>query len=158
MEVNEIQVPVAAEFENLRDLREFFVNQFDDIHTKFKVFSKQIQEVSNEVATLFSESIDSDPAELKEKLSEYSAMSYTVGNLLSRANSFLTIYETIYFCPKISSMSETDRKNYTRIKTIFQTEMVSNLKNAADKINKRITILQSILKHETVLIQSGEFD
>ncbi|MCK9369445.1 hypothetical protein M0R04_05865 [Candidatus Dojkabacteria bacterium] len=144
-----ITLPQKTEAEDLVALQEFFVAQIIQLMADFKAFENSAQVALDEAEKVFLEKEDSDPAFLKVELSKCSSHSYRVGALRAEAKMFDTIFEAVFFCPKKVKFSEEDRKKYTRVKTLQTKYILSMLEMAEEKLDKKISSIQSVLKAET---------
>jgi len=82
------------------------------------------------------------------------AIHYSLGQAVADAKTYQQMHDILHHCPKKQKYSEADRKLYTGTKTLKQSNLVAQLKNAEDKMEKRITVLQSVLKAETARMQN----
>lgn len=138
---------------NLDNLQQDFLKEFYVIKSEFSQFFILATEVLKEVTTTISEKIDTDPNLIQNLLLKSVSLYYTVGQFVADAKTFCLIYEIIHYCPKKAKFSEADRKTYVNTRIIIQNNLFMQLKNAEEKIEKRITVLQSILKAEVIRMQ-----
>jgi len=149
-----IKLPLAVD-ENIFSIQKMLKDQQDEIEVNFKEFLAAAEPLLKTVAEKIKIPIDNDLGLLPELMSEYSTISYTVGQYLSDAKTHLQIFQALHHTKKSQGLSEADRKLYTQTMTIRQTQIVSYLANAAEKLDKRVTIIQSIMKAETAKLMRG---
>lgn len=139
-------------------VREVLLKQKDQLQKEFEEFQKQAEQLLQVVDKKIKIKIDTDLGMLPDLASEYSTISYTVGQYLADSKVHLQIFQHLFYLEKSQGLSEADRKLYTQTMTIQQNKLVSYLSNAADKLDKRITIIQSVMKAETARLVRGGMD
>ena len=145
-----ITVPTAAEVEEFSTIQDSFFAQKEAIDREFDTFVANAKKLIKEVEKMLQTPYENNPAQLEEDMQQYISYGVTVGQFIADAISFLTIYQALHFCPKSEKhKSESDRKQYVEVKTILQRNLCDYLKVLDDKLDKKISVGQSILKFES---------
>lgn len=142
-------IKVANNLDEINRLQGSLLKKKLDIDASFLAFKSKAEKAMNKVDSIVSTNFNHDPSMLEESLEETVAISHTIGQYLVRAEYFLTLYELMHFLPKSKDASENDRKLFTSVKVAPQTILTNQLKQIDKKLEKKITIGQSILKYET---------
>lgn len=153
-----IGVPVAPGYQELHELRDLLAANTESLDKEFREFEKFAYQVINEAKKRLTEKVDTEPVALQDELVECSALSFTVGQASADAKVYQQLYELLHYYPKKPKYSEGDRKLYTQTKAVKQFYLVKQLTNAEERLDKRITIFQSILKAETSRWQKGDVE
>ena len=153
MQFKNIPLPTDPEAEELTSLQVHYLNCIDVLSKEFAIFRKKAQTVLDTSDELFNERLDTDPVTLQTNLIKTMSIYHSVGQYVADAKTFQQIYDMLHYCAKKPKYSESDRKLYTGTKTLAQSNLLAQLKNSEEKIEKRITIIQSILKAETLRMQ-----
>lgn len=140
--------------ENQQDL----VVLFEEIEKKFDFFAKKTTEILQDVRKTVHKTLDTDLVQLEEDLDIMVRHFSIVGELIVEAQSFLTAYEIINFCPKTKDVTEADRKKFTDSRNIRKINLLKQLENMENSLNKKISIGQSILRTETARFQKEVFE
>lgn len=151
-----ITLPTDPQEEELHSLRTHFVNIYTSLADEFNSFRERAKELLTEADKALTDTVDTDPVTLQSTLLNNMALHYSLGQSVVDAKSYQQIYDILHYCPKKQKYSESDRKLYVATKTIKQSNLVSHLRNAEDKMEKRITVLQSVLKAEMIRMQNQE--
>lgn len=144
-----INLPINPNYESLEELQGQIQGQYDQLKRDFSKFKEVVEPLLVEVRGLFLTKTDSDPVSLTDDLETYIQYSFTLGQYIIWADEFLKLFEMLYFCPKAQKVSETDRKQYTSLKSLEQNSTLALLQKYEEKVDKKITVLQSRLKAET---------
>ena len=133
-------------------VQEQLVGKYEEIEKQFLGFKKKSEEAISEATKYLTKKVDSDPVVLSEDLMEILASSYTIGQIVADSKSFLVLFNTIHHCPKQSNLTDIDRKRFTEVKTIDINNFLNRVQSIEEKIDKKLTAIQSILKFETARI------
>jgi hypothetical protein len=144
-----IQIPIELNHDKLVDLQQKLQMQASILFKEYDSFEKDTLKLLDTVDELIKRPYTPDPNILKAELTDLTAISASVGQYLADANSFLNIFVTLFYTPKQQNYSEADRKLNTDLRTLIQENLLNKLKNASDRLDKRITVYQSLLKHAT---------
>ena len=144
------------EQEDLETLRAQLISRSEEIFKNFEIFQSRAFVVLKDAKAAMLVSNSTDPNIIKQDLSNLTAISASVGEVFADANSYNTLYKVLYFCEKLKKFSEADRKLYTEIKTMSQNNLLEHIKIMSDRIDKKITVYQSILKNITAELSRGE--
>lgn len=134
---------------DLNSLQATLLSYVADINAEFYNFVTRTEELLDKVESIVIKKFNPDPVELEEILDECISFFYTVGQYVANANSFITLYNVIHYQPKQQKLSESDRKIQLDMKTVTQRHVLEMLRQAEDKLDKKISVGQSILKYET---------
>jgi len=156
MDFYSVPLPTDPQEEELRSLQTHFLGVYDTLTAEFGKFVWKAEKLLEEASEKITDTIDTDPVSLQEALLTNMALYYSLGQAVADAKSYQQIFEVLHFCPKKPKYSEADRKLYTGVKTLKQSHITAQLKNAEDKMEKRITVLQSVLKAETARMTKQE--
>jgi hypothetical protein len=156
MDFTGLSLPLDPQEEELSSLQTHFLNNYDVLEAEFLTFQTKCINLLELAFEKLTEKIDTDPVTLQEALLTNMSLHYSLGVSTADAKTYQQIYEILHYCPKKQKYSEADRKLYTGTKTLKQSNLVAQLKNAEDKMEKRITVLQSVLKSETARIRGQE--
>ena len=137
-----------ATITSLDELQKFYIAQIQIVDKAFEQTKLFATKTINKIAEFMSVQLPIEPVLLQEKLDVYSSYSYTIGQIVADMKSLIQIYEIIYYTPKSKEYSESDRKMIVSGKMIYQEHLLQSVINAENKLDKRITICQSILKSE----------
>jgi len=149
MEFNNIPVPMEPEEQELVDLRSHFQQHADILKEEFSSFYRKSKQILALADSELSKNIDTDPVLIEDALISHMSIYYSVGQCVADAKTYLQIYSILHYSPKKQKYSEADRKLYTNTKSLIPNNLVLKLSNAEEKMEKKITVLQSILKAET---------
>jgi hypothetical protein len=143
----------------LLELQERVKSNAEEVTTNFFKFEVTAQEILTAVGAVFTKTIDTDIVDLQQNLIKYSALSFTLGQTIADAKAHQQLFEVMHYCPKSDKYSEADRKLLMRTLVTTQSSLVQKLVSAEEKLDKRITIIQSVLKSENIrLMKMGEDD
>lgn len=158
MEFRNIQLPIEPEEPDLINLQDYFLERIDVLSQEFAIFKQNAKKVLKLTVETFGQKLDTDPVSLQEELIRNMSIFYTLGQMSADSKTFQQIYEILHYCPKKPKYSELDRKRYTDIKTIQQANLLAQLRNGEEKMEKRITVIQSVLKAEVTRMQKDSIN
>ncbi len=147
MQWKNIEIPVNTE--ELLTAQVFFISIKDQIDKEFDVFFKDAQTQAVAAENIIKTPFDKDPAALSDDLDNCIQHSYAIGQLVADAQSFLQVYEILHYTPKSKEYADPDRKKFTEIKILKQRNLLSKLKVIEEKIDKKVSVGQSIFRYET---------
>jgi len=156
MDFDKIGLPDDPQEEELKSLQVHFVAAYEQLKSEFSSFLARSKELLENATKSLTEAIDTDPVMIQESLLNVTSQHYSIGQAVADGKAYLQMYEMLHYSAKKQKYSESDRRLYTGIKTLVQSNLVAQLKNAEDKMEKRITVLQSIVKAETARMQTQE--
>jgi len=145
----DISISIRPSSDDIIKLQSYLIENFDAIQKEFLAFLDSIKPIIKEAEELVKKAFDNDPVQLEEDMDKRASLSYTVGKFFVDACTYLNVYEIIHYQPKSDKISEADRKRTLRYKTSVQNSVFSNLKNLCEKLDKKVSVGQSILKFET---------
>ncbi len=133
---------------SLQDLQKKLQDNRELLNSRFVNLKKRADELFVDLDDVFKQHIDTDIISLQNSLIHCSSLSYTLGQTVADAKELQQLFEALCYMPKSDKYSEADRK--LLIKTLIndQTLLVQRLASAEEKLDKRITIIQSVLKSE----------
>lgn len=138
---------------DIEEIKVKLIEQKEKIKEQFTIFINQIQPTIKQAENIILTAIDSDPSTLEETMSICLSVSYTTNQYLNDTNTFLSIYDILNYQPKQKNLSELDRKKLINIKNVFVISTYNKLKIINDRLDKKISILQSVLKAEMLLLE-----
>ncbi len=152
---NDIVIPTDPEEGDIIELQKQIRQNVDSINISFDKFQESCNNVLDKAAELLRKKIDADPSQLPFDMSEQVAIQGSLSFLYADAEAYKTIYEVLHFCKRAkgTGMLKDDAILYTRLKTLFQSNLLYKLKNAIERLDKKITIWQSTLKYQTELLK-----
>ncbi len=152
---NNITIPTNPEDGDIIELQKQIIQNVEAIDTSFDKFQENCNNVLNKAAELLRKKIDTDPSLLPFDMSEQIAVQGSLSFLYADAESYKTIYEVLHFCKrsKGTGMLKDDAVLYTKLKTLFQSNLLYKLKNTIERLDKKITVWQSTLKYQTELLK-----
>jgi len=153
--MNNISYPIDPNQTSLSDLREHFLGQKEAVFKSFDDFKLRADKVLEQTKQMLRVQMDNDPSQIEMELGQLTSISYTLGLFVSKAKNMISIYEIMNYYPKTKELSEADRKQLVETKIMPQRSLLNMLVNAEEKIDKRISVLQSILKMETERWKKG---
>lgn len=151
-----IEIPVGMDRDRLLDLQQKMQLQASTIFREFDVFQVDSIKLLDMANSFIQRPYTTDPQTIKCELADLTSISASIGQSLADANSFLTIFVVIFYTQKQPSYSEADRKLQTELRTLIQENLVNKLKDILERLDKRITVFQSILKNITSEMSRGE--
>lgn len=143
-----ISIPINPNYEQLEELQEQIQAQYPQLKKDFNKFKELVNPLLVNIEDNFKSDLDSDPVSLDEELRTLIQYSFTAGQYLVWAAGFLQLFEMLYFYPKQQKLSEGDRKQYVSLKTLEQNSILQLLQKYEEKVDKKITTIQSRLKRE----------
>jgi len=149
-------VPTAVQRQNMDEVRDELIDQAEIIEAEFVEFLAKVDILVDMVRTEMQQTMELDPVLLQKTLVKLTAIAFSVGQGLADAEQFKDIYEMIHWTPKRQAYSEADRKLYTQTKSIRQRYAVDRLSSAEERLEKRVTVCQSLLKRAIPPEVSGE--
>jgi len=151
-----IPIPTDVDLQTLDDIRKHLLLISKDILIAYEEFiSKRVPKIVDLAEQAIVTSLSDNPAIIKKMIDDANIIAASVGRLRTDAQAFLTIFETMYSLPKDRRYNDIDRKQYAKTRTVTQQSVLSKLENLESRLDKRISIGQSALKHETAAISRG---
>lgn len=140
---------------NHSDLQLKLEGHENEIEAEFSSFEAKASGLLTNCNQLINTEINTDISILEKKLIDALSLSFTLGQAVADASTYLVTYQILYYQPKQPKFSESDRKQIIEFKSAAQYELFRKLKSAEETITKFVTVCQSLLKAEsTKLVQS----
>lgn len=114
---------------------------------QFSDWLKGKQEEIEHIGSILATRLPADPSELIEGATEVEAWGSRVGELLAVVESFLT-HGKLFYLPEAADLRESERKAIVDDKVADIRKVRDILESYKDCIEKRISLVQSILRYE----------
>lgn len=154
--LHNIKLPEELSFESLEEIQNMLQEQYDKIVMAFSTFEKDSDLAIEQAEKVIHQRFLGNPVALAESLSECLGHIYRISTLCEDSEIMYLIFNAIHFCPKLKSLSETDRKQYSGLKTIKQRRIVNRLRAVKDTLEKRIIAMQSKLKADSFRMRADQ--
>lgn len=152
------ELKIPTEYDDINEVKHFLAQKQDLLEQDFNDFYEYCNGILISSEEMIKTTLNTDVILLGHDLQNCLTYSYTVGQCVADANTYNTIFEVFHYVPKTTKFSETDRKTLIEIKTIDQKNLLAKLKRMEEKLDKKITIGQSILKAETQRIMKEDIN
>ena len=123
MKLNEfygVKIPTDFELSSLETLQSYFRDNYDALVTSFSQFASGSVGVIREAEEYLKTGYSDDPSVIASQLDSLVSISYSLGERRNNAETFLLIFEIVFFLNKEKGLMEDDRKRFTKAKTITQ--------------------------------------
>jgi len=142
---------------NIKGLQDYYSPHLDALQTEFLEFKQLSTDTLNQAKQLLKHKSDMELTQLEIELAELTSILFSIGECRTNAEAYQTIFEIVNYQPKPpqKEASESDRKLSLNVRTINQNNLFRHLKNMEDKLEKRISVFQSILKAETARLEKA---
>lgn len=134
---------------DLLELKDKAQKHYDGLKTQFQKIYATSQPIIDNAKKHISKPYGQNPEALSEDLMTAASLASTLDSFISTVQSMLDVYSILYYTPKSKENTEADRKLFFESRTILIRTFLNQLKALEDKLSKKISIGQSILRYET---------